>query len=201
MEYVTLTLKRSDLSPSPFEQLQRWYDEAEGLLEPGAMQLATYNNGRPSLRTVLLKSFDEKGLVFFTSYESRKAHELEKNPHTALLFLWKEQERQVTVEGKAKKLPLEEVQNYFDSRPRTSQIAAHASPQGRAIASREELEKRFEALTREYEGKTIPLPRLWGGFRVVPDRFEFWQGRPFRLHDRFQYSLKDGEWLIERLCP
>lgn len=200
-EYSWSTLRRKDLSLNPFEQFHLWFNAALSLPEPNAMQLATSHKGHPSLRTVLLKSYDGEGFVFFTNYESRKAHDLEENPYAALLFFWKEQDRQVTLEGSVKKTSHEESAAYFASRPRSSQLGTLTSFQGQPLDSREVLEKRFQHLQKAYEGKPIPLPSYWGGFRLVPERFEFWQGRPFRLHDRFQYTLKEGHWILDRLSP
>lgn len=201
MAGINPNLRRSDLLLNPFEQFKKWFQEAADLLEPSAMQLSTYNNGAPSIRTVLLKSFDAHGFVFYTNYESRKGHELAKNPQISLLFLWKEQERQVTIEGIASKTSRDESATYFASRPRQSQLSALTSQQGKTLSSRAELERQFAVNEKKYAGKEIPLPPFWGGFRVVPHRFEFWQGQPFRLHDRFQYCYRDGLWEIERLYP
>lgn len=165
------------------------------------MQLATYNNGRPSLRTVLLKEFDERGLMFFTHYNSRKGHEIQKHPFACLLFLWKTLEKQITVEGKIVKCTPEESEAYFYSRPRESQLATLASRQGTTLENKEVLTEHYDNLKRKYAGQTVPLPPFWGGYRLVPDRFEFWQGGPHRLHDRFEYILKDNDWEITRLSP
>lgn len=199
-EYSNRTLRKKDLSHNPFEQFNLWFQEAAPLMEPNAMQLATSQECRPSLRTLLLKSFDSNGFVFFTNYGSRKARELENNPFCALLFYWKELEKQVIIEGKAQKTPLAQSIAYFASRPRASQLAAHASNQGQVI-TREELDLRYQSLQETYAGREIPLPPYWGGYLVVPTRFEFWQGAPHRLHDRFQYLLSEGKWTIDRLSP
>jgi len=159
------------------------------------------SGGRPSLRTVLLKAYDENGFVFFTNYTSRKGNDLKENPYAALLFFWKETERQIRIEGKVKKVSRKESEEYFHSRPYDSQIAATVSNQSKLIKSRSELEKKFEILKAEFVGKEIIAPDYWGGYRVIPDKFEFWQGRENRLHDRIQYSLKKKSWVIERLQP
>jgi pyridoxamine 5'-phosphate oxidase len=202
-EYSNLTLRRKDLYLNPFDQFKTWFTETveSHILEPTAMQLTTCLGDRPSIRTVLLKKIDEHGFTFFSHYTSRKGKELEANPHAAALFLWKELERQVVIEGVVEKIPQEETEKYFSSRPRTSQLGALASPQSTVIASREVLEEKYTELRELYEGKKIPFPPMWGGFKLLPNRFEFWQGRPFRLHDRFQYVLKNGTWSIDRLAP
>jgi pyridoxamine 5'-phosphate oxidase len=172
------------------------------LHEPNAMIVATATtDGRTSARTVLLKGYDERGFVFYTNYEGRKARELEANPMCALLFYWGELERQVRIEGRASRLSGEESDAYFLSRPRGSRIGAWASQQSRSVEDRSVLEERVRALEREYEGREIPRPPFWGGYRVEPEVIEFWQGRENRLHDRLVYR-RDGEgWKIERLQP
>lgn len=202
-EYSNLTLRRKNLLDNPFDQFRLWFAEAmsSGLLEVNAMQLATTDGVKPSIRTVLLKGVENDGFVFFSNYQSRKAQDLKRNSHAAILFLYKEMERQITIEGTVEKVSHEESEAYFATRPRTSQIGAWASTQGHPIASREELEKKFQELNQKYTGKKIPKPDYWGGYKLKPDRFEFWQGRPFRLHDRFQYILDHDTWKIERLSP
>jgi len=200
-EYLISTLRRKDLSLNPFKQFEEWFLQAKNDPEPNAMQLATYNNGRTSLRTVLLKGIDEKGLVFFSHYNSRKGHEIEKHPFVSVLFLWKLLEKQVTIEGKISKCTREESETYFHSRPRDSQLATAASKQGHPLESKEQLTRHFNELKEKYEGQTIPIPPFWGGYRLTPDRFEFWQGGEHRLHDRFEYILKDNDWGITRLSP
>ena len=166
------------------------------------MQLATATKeGKPSCRTVLLKQFGPKGLVFFSNYESRKGRELKENPRAFALFLWKEMERQVAIEGPIEKISREESEKYFRSRPRGAQIGATASRQGRVIPSRAYLDEEFRKVEEDFADKQLPLPLFWGGYRLIPERFEFWQGRQNRQHDRFHYLIKGGNWRIERLSP
>ncbi len=172
-------------------------------LDPNAVILSTVDSKmRPSSRTVLLKSFDDRGFVFYTNFESKKAMHVEKNPWVSMLFFWSEAARQVKIRGKAEKLPAKESLAYFLTRPRGSQIGAWVSAQSSVITSRSLLESKFQEIKRKFRDKDVPLPSFWGGYRVVPDQIEFWQGRRNRLHDRFQYSRQDdGDWLIERLAP
>ena len=203
--YAARSLDRDDLDPDPFAQFDRWMREAidAQLLEPNAMSLATADAaGRPGLRTVLLKGFDRRGLVFYTNYESAKARDLAANDRVALLFPWLALERQVVVTGRAARIPATESLKYFLSRPRDSQIGAWASRQSEVITTRSLLEQKFAEMKAKFAAGEIPLPTNWGGYRVTPESFEFWQGRPSRLHDRFHYRLKpDGTWRIERLMP
>lgn len=197
-------LSENSVLSDPISQFSVWMNEAieSNLLEPNAMILSTANkNGIPSARTVLLKGFDEKGFVFFTNYMSAKAKDLGENPNTALLFLWLELERQIRITGKVEKLSNEESEKYFSSRPRESQLGAWASKQSSVIANRKVLEEQYEDMKRKFDGKEIPLPPFWGGYRVNPQRIEFWQGRESRLHDRICYTLDAGKWKIERLSP
>ena len=198
-------LERADLLDDPIEQFNRWLKEAceSGMTEPTAMSLATVGaDGRPLIRTVLLKGLDARGFVFFTNLESRKARQLAENPNAALLFPWLSLERQVMVAGPAGKLSGAEVLGYFLSRPRDSQLAAWASRQSTVIQSRKLLEMEWARMKAKFAGGQVPLPSFWGGYRVKPERIEFWQGRPNRLHDRFEYTLRpDGSWLLERLAP
>ncbi|MDJ0731302.1 MAG: pyridoxamine 5'-phosphate oxidase [Crocosphaera sp.] len=204
-EYTRNGLTRDDLESNPFKQFEKWFQQATEaeLPEPNAMSLATASaTGEPSIRTVLLKYFDQKGFVFFTNYESRKAQQIEENPNVALLFLWLPLERQVKIQGTATKVPTSESFSYFTSRPRGSQLGAWCSAQSSVISSRQLLEIKFEELKYKFQHGEIPLPSFWGGYRVMPKRFEFWQGRPNRLHDRFSYTLKDETtWEIHRLAP
>jgi len=203
--YALNALSASDVSPDPMAQFGHWFDEAidSKVLEPNAFSLATANlEGRPSARTVLLKGFDHKGFVFFTNYESRKGNELDVNPQAAMLFTWLDLQRQIRIEGSIEKISMEESLDYFQSRPIESQIGAWASPQSRPITSREVLEKNQVAIKEKYRGvEKLPLPPFWGGYRLVPLWFEFWQGRESRLHDRVVYSPKEGGWEIGRLAP
>lgn len=202
--YTLRSLQETDVSPNPFVQFRVWFDEALAaqLTEPNAMTLATVNtDGIPSARVVLLKGFDERGFVFYTNYESRKAHELIATRRAALVFYWAELERQVRVEGEAAQVDPAEADAYFHSRPQGSQLGAHVSPQSQVISSRAVLEHKLQELTATYAEQTIPRPEHWGGFRVVPTVIEFWQGRPNRLHDRLRYRRADQHWIIERLAP
>lgn len=204
-EYSAPPLRKDELLSEPHTQLRIWLDDAtaHGLHEPGAMNLATCTaTAVPSCRVVLLKHLDERGLVFYTNYRSRKSQEMEANPHAAASFLWIEKFRQVVVEGTVTKISRAESEEYFDGRPRGSQLGAWVSShQDMPLESRSDLEEAFEILKGEMEGKPILLPAFWGGFRIHPTRFEFWQGQPNRLHDRFAYELKGEEWRIERLSP
>jgi pyridoxamine 5'-phosphate oxidase len=204
-QYSTVGITREELLDDPVEQFRRWFDQAceSGIPEPNAMSLATvWPDGRPLLRTVLLKQYDERGFVFFTNLESRKARQLADNAHAALLFPWVALERQVSIVGRAERVSLAEAAAYFVTRPVGSQLAAWASPQSRPISSRALLEAKWAEIKRKFADGKIPLPSFWGGYRVVPDEIEFWQGRANRMHDRFQYTRQpSGGWTIERLAP
>ncbi len=198
-------LTRKNVDPNPLKQFEQWFQaatEAEPVL-PEAVSLATATReGRLSSRMVLLKDFDETGFVFYTNYESRKGLELAENPNAALVFYWRQLERQVCITGTVSKVSREESEAYFRTRPRGSQIGALTSSQSQVVASREVLENRFQQLMAEYEGREIPLPSYWGGYRLSPDTIEFWQGRSDRLHDRFLYKRQSGgPWQLERLSP
>lgn len=203
--YSRERLDRKDLAANPLKQFQRWFQEAQKakLLEANAMTLCTVGGrNRPSARIVLLKSFDEDGLVFFTNFESRKAQEMTDNPRVALLFAWLELERQVSVEGRVCKVTATESATYFAQRPYGNQLGAWVSAQSSVITTRLELEKKLAQLEQKFPKGQVPPPPFWGGFRVMPDTWEFWQGRPNRLHDRFRYRHKSGgKWRIERLSP
>jgi pyridoxamine 5'-phosphate oxidase len=204
-DYRRSRLRREDLDRDPIDQFLRWLEEAlsSDLIEPTAMSLATAgSDGRPMVRTVLLKAVDARGFVFFTNLESRKARHISENPNVSLLFSWLALERQVIVTGQAKKLSIAEAVRYFGSRPRGSQLAAWAARQSAVISSRKVLEIAWERLKRKFGDGEIPLPSFWGGYRVVPETVEFWQGGRDRLHDRFEYRHQpDGSWKIERLAP
>ncbi|MCW5924360.1 MAG: pyridoxamine 5'-phosphate oxidase [Saprospiraceae bacterium] len=203
--YARQSLSETDVLANPFSQFGVWFEEAisSELTEPNAMTLATADShGRPSARTVLLKGFDRNGFVFYTNYESRKGQELAENPQAALLFTWLELERQIRIEGTVGKVSREEALAYFQSRPKGSQIGAWASPQSRVVSGRMALEQRALELKEQYHDETaLPLPPFWGGFRLEPDVFEFWQGRESRLHDRICYTKTADGWKIERLAP
>ena len=204
-DYTQADLDESSVDPDPFKQFEQWFEQAvkSELLEPNAMSLSTVSSsGQPSLRTVLLKFFDAQGFVFFTNYTSRKAQELEGNAQVALLFPWYGLERQVLVEGRAEKVSTAESLKYFVSRPHGSQLGAWVSQQSRVITSRSVLELKLAELKRKFTAGEVPLPDFWGGYRVVPETLEFWQGRPNRLHDRIRYRRESsGAWLRERLAP
>ena len=204
-EYTRAGLKEFEANPNPIEQFRTWFDEVltSNLHEPNAMALATATlDGRPSARVVLLKGFDERGFVFYTNYEGRKGEELETNPHCALLFYWGELERQVRVEGRVRRVPDKESDAYFAGRPRGSQLGAWASEQSRPVGDRGALEHRLRELEAEYEGRDVPRPPFWGGYRVEPEAVEFWQGRENRVHDRLVYRRsEDGGWRRGRLQP
>ena len=198
-------LTRKNVDPNPLKQFEQWFQaatEAEPVL-PEAVSLATATReGRLSSRMVLLKDFDETGFVFYTNYESRKGLELAENPNAALVFYWRQLERQVCITGTVSRVSREESEAYFRTRPRGSQIGALTSSQSQVVASREVLENRFQQLLAEYEGREIPLPSYWGGYRLSPATIEFWQGRSDRLHDRFLYQRQSGgPWQLERLSP
>jgi pyridoxamine 5'-phosphate oxidase len=198
------SLRSADLDPDPVAQFRRWYGEAEGEVElPEAVALATADaEGRPSLRMVLAKGFDDAGFKFHTGHGSRKALELAANPRAALLFYWAPLGRQVRIEGPVERVPDAESEEYFRTRPRGGQVAAWASSQSEVLGSRDELDARVREYEREFEGGEVPLPPHWGGYRLVPETWEFWQHRDSRLHDRFRYRLQNGgEWTIERLAP
>jgi len=192
------------LSQDPLELFEHWFAEAKraGVDVPEAMTLATATGGGvPSARMVLLKGADEDGFVFYTGYGSRKSDELEENPRAALVFYWRPLGRQVRVEGSVERVSEPESAAYFATRPRGSQLAAWASQQSRPLGSREELERRYAELEREYEGRDVPLPPHWGGYRLRPEAIEFWEHRENRLHDRIRYTRAREDWKVERLSP
>ena len=198
-------LRRVDLCADPFEQFTRWVNEAceSSLVEPNAMSLATVGaDGRPTQRTVLLKAYDERGFVFYTNLESRKARQISENANLSLLFPWLALHRQVAINGVARRVPTSEALAYFVTRPFGNQIGAWASPQSQVVNARAMLEMKWEKAKRVFQEGRVTMPSFWGGFRVVPRDIEFWQGRGHRLHDRFLYTrLEDGTWKIERLAP
>ncbi len=204
IEYARESLDEKGVARDPFLQFSRWFQEAlnAGFTEPNAMTLATADaDGRPSARIVLLKGYDERGFTFYSNYQSRKGRELAENPRAALLFHWVELQRQVRIEGHVEKASAEESDEYYASRPIGSRIGAWASPQSSVLAHREELEAKLAELAGRY-GDDPPRPPHWGGYRLVPDMLELWQGRPSRLHDRLRYSREGlGLWRIERLAP
>jgi len=225
-EYTIGGLDRRDLAADPLKQFEAWFAQASGApgdrlrkigialyklwhallgsvpIDVNAMTLATVGaDGVPSSRTVLLKGVDARGFIFFTNYDSRKGHELENNPKAALTFFWADDERQVCITGKTSRLPRAESEAYFKSRPRGSQLGAWASDQSRVVKDRETLEKMWQEAAAKYP-QEVPIPPHWGGYVLAPERIEFWQGRPSRLHDRFVYTRQpDGAWQIDRLSP
>ncbi|MGL5836204.1 MAG: pyridoxamine 5'-phosphate oxidase [Waterburya sp.] len=204
--YTLSGLTETDLDSNPIQQFALWFEQAlaADLIEPNAMTLATATpEGKPTARIVLLKGFDEQGFVFYTNYGSQKGQQLIANPYAALVFLWDKLERQIRIEGKVEKLSADESLAYFHSRPKASQLGAWTSAQSEVIPNREVLEQKLVSLQKQYSGDAVvPLPEHWGGFRVIPNRLEFWQGRPSRLHDRLVYDLQtNGSWSISRLSP
>jgi len=203
-EYGERGLRKADVVADPLEQFARWFEEARAapILEPNGMTLATVDaSGQPSARTVLLKGIDRRGLAFYTNLESRKARELAANPKAALLFWWPAQGRQVRFEGVIERVDDAEADAYFASRPRGSQIGAWASAQSTVVADRAALEAAEREIAARFEGGAVPRPPFWGGFRLVPERVEFWQGRLNRLHDRLRYTRRGDGWELERLAP
>lgn len=204
-EYTDRPFDVDHADPSPFRQFEQWYREATDadLLEPNAMTLATVDGqGRPSQRTVLLKYFDATGFVFFTNYSSRKATQISENQNVSVLFPWIPLQRQVEINGRASRVSTSETLKYFMTRPRGSQLGAWVSQQSQVISSRSLLEAKMEEIKRKFSSGQVPLPGFWGGYRIEPNRFEFWQGRPNRLHDRICYQQEEsGQWARLRLCP
>ncbi|UHD17984.1 pyridoxamine 5'-phosphate oxidase [Thiocapsa bogorovii] len=205
IEAMEQGLSRGSLDPDPIRLFEHWYTAAieTELPEPNAMSLCTVDDGgQPYVRTVLLKLFDREGFVFFTNFESRKARQIDRNPQVAALFPWVALARQVQITGRAERIPTAESLRYFATRPRGSQIGAWSSPQSQVITSRSLLEAKVAEMKQRFAHGEIPLPDFWGGFRIIPSKIEFWQGRESRLHDRFLYTREgDGSWRIERLAP
>lgn len=204
-KYTTKGLEIDDLDSNPFKQFELWFNDAINarLTEPNAMSLATVGKDMmPSIRTVLLKTFDEEGFVFFTNYKSKKAEQIEQNPKAATLFTWLELERQIKIEGSIEKISTSDSLKYFLSRPKGSQIGAWVSHQSEIISSRSLLEQKFDEMKKKFIKGEVPFPSFWGGYIIKPIRIEFWQGGQDRLHDRFIYKLDEGNnWKISRLAP
>ena len=204
-DYTKQALRAADLAANPFAQFEQWFSQAEEceVAEPNAMCLATVGaDEQPSTRVVLLKAFSSKGLVFYTNYESRKAIEMEANPRVSANFLWLPLQRQINVTGRVERVSKVEALKYFISRPFASRLGAWSSPQSQVITSRQILEAKLEQMKRKFANGDVPLPDNWGGYRIVPETFEFWQGGGGRLHDRFMYRLDEtGEWTPARLAP
>ncbi len=202
-EFTSNGLTRAELNSSPFVQFEDWIEQATqaGLTLPNAMSLATADSNDIGIRTVLLKSFDEQGFVFFTNYNSKKSKQITNNPKAALLFPWLDLERQVKISGVVEKISTFDSIKYFSSRPKDSQLGAWASNQSSGLTSRQVLLTQFESMKAKFNKGEVPLPDFWGGYRVVPHTIEFWQGRENRLHDRFVYKKQGDNWTIERLAP
>lgn len=204
LEYQNRAFLEKDVKKNPQDQFIIWFKEAIDALEdePNAMVLSTVSSlSHPSARVVLLKYIDKKGFVFFTNYESRKGEQLQRNPHASLLFFWPKLQRQVSIEGYVEKTTRKESIAYFAKRPKGAQIGAYISSQSSSVSSRWDMEKQFLLTQKQFRGKKIPCPKHWGGIRLIPQRFEFWQGREHRLHDRFLYVNVEGKWVISRLFP
>jgi len=207
-EYTRSALLEKDVDPDPIQQFDHWFTDAThaAVTEANAMTVATADpaTGAPSVRVCLLKGFDARGFVFYTNYQSRKGRELAENPRAALCFYWQQLERQVRIEGTVEKVTRQESEAYFQTRPIGSQIGAWVSHQSETLSSRDELDAREAQLLKKFAGGAVPLPPSWGGYRVVPDKMEFWQGRPSRLHDRIEYERTaggGGQWQMRRLSP
>ncbi len=202
-EYSSGELDVESADPSPFRQFTLWFQQAQDaqILEPNAMVLSTVADGRPTQRTVLLKYFDEQGFTFFTNLGSRKATQLHDNPAASVLFPWYPLHRQVEIGGMVERVSTLESIKYFASRPRDSQIGAWVSQQSSIVSSRSLLQSKWEEMKKKFAGGEVPLPDFWGGFRIRPSRFEFWQGRPSRLHDRIEYGVDGKDWKRQRLSP
>ena len=204
-DYSGKLFDESMVDPDPFKQFEKWFEDAvkAEISDPHAMVIATVShNCKPSARVVLLRGFEKNGFVFYTNYKSHKSAEILQNPNVAAVFYWNGLDRQVRIEGVVEKVDTKNSDEYFHSRPRESQLAAWASNQSKVIAGREELEKMFKEYENKFAGQAVPRPDNWGGFRIIPESYEFWQGRPNRLHDRIFYRVgKAGNWEISRLAP
>ena len=202
-QFSSSGIAKGELNANPFIQFELWMQQASAaeLTLPNAMSLATHNAAEISIRTVLLKSFDEQGFVFFTNYNSKKSKQIEDNPQAALLFSWLNLERQVKISGTVEKVSAVESIKYFASRPKNSQLSAWASAQSSKLSSRQALLSQFASMSAKFNKGEVPLPDFWGGYRVVPHSIEFWQGRENRLHDRFIYQKQQDNWVISRLAP
>lgn len=204
-DYTLAGMVESDLNPDPIAQFRSWFAEVQAAkgIEPNAMTVATADTtGSPTARTVLLKGLDERGFIFYSNYESAKGSQLTANPRAELLFYWPELERQVRIHGNVEQLERAQSEDYFRSRPLGNQLGAVASPQSTVIPNREYLEQLYDSLAAQYQSEPVPMPDHWGGYRVLPEWIEFWQGRKSRLHDRLRYRRgADGTWVIERLAP
>jgi pyridoxamine 5'-phosphate oxidase len=204
IDYQAKPLNKQDMDSNPLLEFEKWFQEVlnNKVIDANAFTLCTVNEFyKPSCRVVLLKELSHYGFVFYTNYESRKAKEMDENNHVSAVFLWKELSRQVRIEGTVQKISDEDSDEYFESRPRESQIGAWASPQSSIIHNRPVLESRIEFYTTKFKNKSIPRPTYWGGYLIRPNLIEFWQGQPSRLHDRIQYELIDGVWQTDRLAP
>lgn len=203
-EYTLASLDIDSVDKNPFDQFRKWFNEAQKseLTEPNAMVVSTVDSKRqPYQRTVLMKALDENGIVFYTNYQSRKAKQIKENSNVSILFPWYGLERQVAIIGKAEKVSTTESLQYFTSRPHGSQLGAWVSQQSKVISSRSILEVKLNEMKQKFKEGKVPLPDFWGGYRVVPESFEFWQGRKSRLHDRLMYTKANGDWTIDRLSP
>lgn len=201
---LTRGLREIDLTADPMQLFDAWFRFARRvrIYWPDSTAVATANRfGKPSVRMVLLKKYDERGFVFFTNYQSQKGRELDENPHAAMVIYWNDLLRQIRMSGRVEKISSEESAHYFHSRPRGSQVGAWASNQDAVVASRDELMRKYEQYDQQFAGREVPLPPYWGGYRLIPDEIEFWQGRTYRLHDRFRYTRTNGAWSWVRLSP
>jgi pyridoxamine-phosphate oxidase len=204
-DYNIASLNKKNLPSSPFKQLVNWLEQVfttASIQEPTAMTLATVGlDNQPHCRIVLLKKFNEQGLLFYTHYDSNKGRELETNPKASCGFFWSELDKQIRIEGRVEKISAESSDKYFNSRPKDSQLAAYISKQSQVVKNRADLENKMQAASKKFADINVPRPKQWGGYRLIPHKFEFWQGRPNRLHDRFVYEKQGSNWSITRLAP